>query len=182
MSSTILASNLHVSWDTIGCSLCSSEDQLGVPAVCRGSCALLPPTLLPYSNLPLQVFTARVFEALFSLIETLGCTVCLTSQLFLPAYPYSNVGNPIHQPPCPPKVASHCLANSSCPPWLPISPSLTSLGECFFLTSLVIELRHSLIFWQFWLLLLLLFFSLVFIILLVVSIYASILTGTLKGF
>ena len=116
MSSTILASNLHVSWDTIGCSLCSSEDQLGVPAVCRGSCALLPPTLLPYSNLPLQVFTARVFEALFSLIETLGCTVCLTSQLFLPAYPYSNVGNPIHQPPCPPKVASHCLANSSCPP------------------------------------------------------------------
>ena len=37
MSSTILAFNLHICWDSIGCSLCSSEDWLGVPPVCRGS-------------------------------------------------------------------------------------------------------------------------------------------------
>ena len=41
MSSTILASNLHICWDTVGCSLCSSEDELGVPLVCRGKWTLL---------------------------------------------------------------------------------------------------------------------------------------------
>ena len=47
MSSTVLASKLHISWDAVGCSLCSSEDQLGVPAGHRGKWDLLPPTSPP---------------------------------------------------------------------------------------------------------------------------------------
>ena len=47
MSSTILASNLHICWDTVGCSLCSSEDGLGVPPVPRGKWTLLPHIMLP---------------------------------------------------------------------------------------------------------------------------------------
>ena len=43
VSSTILASNLHICWDTIGCSFCSSEDQQGVPPVGRGKWTPLPP-------------------------------------------------------------------------------------------------------------------------------------------
>ena len=30
-----LVANLHICWDTIVCSLCSSEDGLGVPPMCR---------------------------------------------------------------------------------------------------------------------------------------------------
>ena len=41
---------------------------------------------------PPQVFTARGFEALVSHSGTLGYTVCLAPQLFLPAYPHANVG------------------------------------------------------------------------------------------
>ena len=41
-----------------------------------------------------QIFTARGFEALISHTGTLGCMVCLTPQLFLPAYPHTNVGPP----------------------------------------------------------------------------------------
>ena len=33
-SSTVLASKLHISWDSIGSSLCSSEDWLGIPVGC----------------------------------------------------------------------------------------------------------------------------------------------------
>ena len=51
MSSTILASNIYICWDSIGRSLCSSEDCLGVTPVHRGEKTLLPPTLLP-SSLP----------------------------------------------------------------------------------------------------------------------------------
>ena len=51
MSSTILASNLHICWDTVGCSLCSSEDQLGIPPVHRGKWAPLPSTSLPPSKI-----------------------------------------------------------------------------------------------------------------------------------
>ena len=44
-----LISNLHICWGTVGCSLCSSEDQLGVPPVCRGKWTPLPPISLPPS-------------------------------------------------------------------------------------------------------------------------------------
>ena len=49
MSSTILASNLPICWESVGCSLCSSKDRLSVPPVHRGKWALLPPTSPPYS-------------------------------------------------------------------------------------------------------------------------------------
>ena len=42
-----LASKLHISWDSLGCSLCSSEDRLGVPAGHRENQALLLPTSPP---------------------------------------------------------------------------------------------------------------------------------------
>ena len=47
MSYTVLASNLHICWDTVGCSLCSSEDQLGVPLLHRGKWTPLPSMLPP---------------------------------------------------------------------------------------------------------------------------------------
>ena len=43
---------------------------------------------------PPQVFTARGFEALFPCTVTLGCVVCLGPQLFLWAYPHSDMGLP----------------------------------------------------------------------------------------
>ena len=43
------ATKLHISWDSVGCSLCSSEDWLGVPAVHRENSAPLLPTSLPSS-------------------------------------------------------------------------------------------------------------------------------------
>ena len=48
-SSTILASKLHISWDSVGCSLFSSEDSLGVPVWLRDKWAPIPPTLPPSS-------------------------------------------------------------------------------------------------------------------------------------
>ena len=51
MSSIVFASNLHICWDTIGCSLCSSEDHLGVPSGHRKNWAPLPPTSPPSSDL-----------------------------------------------------------------------------------------------------------------------------------
>ena len=62
-----------------------------------------------------QIFTARGFKALFPHAGTLGCTVCLTLQLFHPVYLHTNVG-----PPGPPATASpswssnHCLAAWLC--------------------------------------------------------------------
>ena len=43
MSSTVLPSNLHICWDTVGCSLCSSVDWVGVSPMCRGKWNPLPP-------------------------------------------------------------------------------------------------------------------------------------------
>ena len=91
--------------------------------------------------------------------------VCLTPQLFLLAYPHTNVGwlglaaaaSPSRSHPLP----CHILS----PPRLPISAPPTSLDECFFFKSLVVRLPCSLIFWQFWLVFV---FKLVIVILLVV--------------
>ena len=44
-----LASKLHISWGSVGCSLCSSEDWLGVPVGCRSKWAQLP---LTWHHLP----------------------------------------------------------------------------------------------------------------------------------
>ena len=44
-----LVFNLHICWNTIGCSLCSSEDQLGISPVRRGVWTLLP---LSHCHLP----------------------------------------------------------------------------------------------------------------------------------
>ena len=38
-----LVSYLHICWGTVGCSLCSSEDQLGISPMCRGKWTPLPP-------------------------------------------------------------------------------------------------------------------------------------------
>ena len=46
----LFASKLHISWDSLGCSLCCSEDRLGVPAGHRENWALLLPTFLPPSH------------------------------------------------------------------------------------------------------------------------------------
>ena len=87
-------------------------------------------------------FSARGFEALVSCTGTLGCTVCLAPQLFLLAYPQTNVGNPVRQlPSCHPSSLT----------LLPVSTPPTGLDECFFFNSLVVRLPFSLIFWQFWL-------------------------------
>ena len=48
-----LTYKLHTRWDSVGCSLCSSEDQLGVPAGHRENWALLPLTSLPSSKVHL---------------------------------------------------------------------------------------------------------------------------------
>ena len=59
----------------------------------------------------LQIFKVRGFEASVSQAETLGCVVCLAPQMFLLAYPHTNVGSP--GPPAtasPAQSASHCLA------------------------------------------------------------------------
>ena len=45
-----LASKLHISWGSVGCSLCSSEDWLGVPVGCRSKWAQLPLTWLHLPN------------------------------------------------------------------------------------------------------------------------------------
>ena len=89
-----------------------------------------------------QVFTARGFEALFPHARNLGCMVCLTPQLFFPAYPHANVGLPAPPAACLPHILSTLAAHL---------PPPTCLDEHFFLNSLIVGLPHSLIFWQFWL-------------------------------
>ena len=44
-----LVSNLHICWNTVGCLLCFSEDQLGVSPMCRGKWTLLLPISPPSS-------------------------------------------------------------------------------------------------------------------------------------
>ena len=99
---------------------------------------------------PLQVFSVRDFEALFPNTGILGCTVCLTPQLFLPVYLHAYVGWPSPQAtalPGPPATALPCVLSAR----LTVSTPPTSLDECFFFNSLVVGLPYSLIFCQFWL-------------------------------
>ena len=84
------------------------------------------------------MFSVKGFEALFPRAGTLGCTVCLTSQLFFLVCLHANVGPPVHQPlPC------HVSSLLGCP-----SPPLLLV----FFNSLVIGRPYSSIFCQLWLL------------------------------
>ena len=97
---------------------------------------------------PPQVFTARSFEALFSYAGTLGCTLCLTPQLFLPVYPHADVRPPTL--PAPSHPVLQLLPRHGCsPPWLPVLAPPTSLDENFFFNSLVVRLLYSSVFWHF---------------------------------
>ena len=95
-------------------------------------------TVSPATASPTQVFTTRGFEALFPCAGTLGCTVCLTPQLFLPVYPHANVG-PVGLPgllatALPAQYASRRLAMhpvcASCPslPLLQVWMNVSSLA------------------------------------------------------
>ena len=91
---------------------------------------------------PPHFFQSEVLRLYFPCAETLGCMVCLASQLFLPVYPHTNMGPLTCQPlPC----------QESSPPHLLISIPSTGQDECSFFNSLVIGLPFSLIFCQFWL-------------------------------
>ena len=89
-----------------------------------------------------QVFSVIGFKALFLLAGTLGSSICLAPQLFLPVYPHANVG-PSGLPPPP------CIESS--PPGQSVSAPSTSLDECFLFNSLVAGLPHISFFWEFWL-------------------------------
>ena len=83
-------------------------------------------------------FSARSFESLFPLTETLSCMVCLTPQLFHLIYLHTNVGLPT-------TPATALLR------WWVLSATPTGLDECFFFNSMVVGLPYRSIFWQFWL-------------------------------
>ena len=55
-----LVSNLHICWDNFDCSLCSSEDWLGVSPVHRGKWTPLPSISLP-SSLTLNFLMSHFF-------------------------------------------------------------------------------------------------------------------------
>ena len=80
--------------------------------------------------LPLQppkVFSIRGFEALFPCTGTLGCTVCLAPQFFLPVNRHTNVG-----PSVLPAAALPCPLCPSCPspPLLLVWMNVSSLTPC----------------------------------------------------
>ena len=95
---------------------------------------------------PTQVFTPRGLEALVSHAGTLGCMVCLTPQLFLPAYLHRNGDCLVCQlQPRPPSLlpSAHPLC-PSCPSpplllvWMNVSSLTPWLWDFYFLTVLVI--------------------------------------------
>ena len=112
-----------------------------------GFCVSLQRTLLWSLEFlpPLQrllVFTVRGFETLFPCAGTLGCAVCLISQLFLPVYLQGNVRSP-----GPPANTSPFF--SFCHATHPL-PTPTRLNEYFFFNSLIVRLPYSSIFCLFW--------------------------------
>ena len=75
---------------------------------------------------PHRCFIQR-FEALFPHTGALGCTVCLTPQLFFPIYVHSNVG-----PPAPPAAALTTVLHNLPPCWVGKLPPCreSSLPSC----------------------------------------------------
>ena len=110
-----------------------------------GPCGSLQPTLLwgwEFLPLPQPSGFFRGFEAWFPCTRTLSCSVCLMPQLFSRFICTWMWDLPVCQ-------LLPCCESSL--PWLPISPSSTSLDECFFFNSLVVGPPYSSIFQQFWL-------------------------------
>ena len=101
------------------------------------------------ASIPMDVFN-QGFEALFPHAGALGCTVCLTPQLFLPVYLHLNVGPPSPQSPTSPGLPATTLLRVLFAQ-LPSSAPPTGMDECFFFNSLVVRLPYSSIFCQFWL-------------------------------
>ena len=70
---------------------------------------------------PHRCFQSEVWGFISPGIGTLGCSVCLTPQLFLPVYLHVNVG-----PPCPPATALPTQTSSCCLTAHPLCPSCLS--------------------------------------------------------
>ena len=110
---------------------------------------------------PHRIFTARSFKAFFSGTGTLGCMVCLATQLFLPVYPHANVGPPAAVLP---SWSSNChlatsplcpgfLSLSLLPIWMNVSsltPWLPDFYTVRFSGSSGVSLFLNLLFFLFW--------------------------------
>ena len=103
------------------------------------------------ASTPTGVFSQR-FESLFPCAGTLGCTVCLAPQLFLPVYLCANVGPwgllaaawPAlfhNQPPLWVRQLLPCCKSPL--PQLPVSTPPSGLDECFFFISLAVGLPYN---------------------------------------
>ena len=84
----------------------------------------------------------EILRLYFAHAGNLGCSVCLTPQLFLPVYLHANVKLPISS-------ATPCRMSSLLK--VPVSTPPRSLDKCFFFNSSVVRLPYSSIFWQLWL-------------------------------
>ena len=69
-----LASKLHIRWDSIGCSLCSSENHLGVPVGYMSKWVQLPPTW-PLSSLMGLKFLISLIWSLKQLLYKISICV-----------------------------------------------------------------------------------------------------------
>ena len=99
---------------------------------------------------PHRFLPPEILRLYFPALESLGCTVCLTPQLFFPVICMQMWDFPVHQPlPFPVHQLPPCHMSSLS--WLPVSTPPICLNECFFFNSLVVGLPYSLILWQFWL-------------------------------
>ena len=74
-----------------------------------------------------QFFSVRGIEALFPWAGPLGCTICLTPQLFLPVYPHANVGPPSLPATTSPTQSSNCHLAGHPLPFLPVCINVSSL-------------------------------------------------------
>ena len=101
---------------------------------------------LAAASSPKGVFNQR-FEALFPHAGALGCSVCLTPQLFLAVYLHMNVGPATPQSANSPGPAGLPRVLST---RLPVCAPPTGLDECVFFSFLVVRLPYSSIFCQFW--------------------------------